>query len=438
MLEKIFIPIRKVDAEQRLVYGVLAAETPDLMNEILAYDASKAAFETWAGNAEKVSGGKSMGNLRVMHNPKVAGKFTQVECNDELKQIEVVAKVEADDEWKLVETGCYTGFSIGAKAAWKKKDGDLTRYAVKTMVEGSLVDLPCIPTATFDYIKGATTELRKFIVSDTPSAEPTYVLPVTDFKNTFRQIMPQLEKVGVGDRTLASFKSLAQSAGIKKSMWDVSDFAVALCTLNCIRMNLKSEAEWEGDNSPIPEKLRTWIDEGASLMKELLDEESSELTQDTPLDMGLEMAAKAETKKAAVAEVQKMADEVKTEVAADAVVEKAETKVETPAVDIVKSIDDAIAKRTQVFDEAVTKLNGELDEQKTALKSLLDSVKSIAETLKTIPAPAKGVISVSKMQESGADDTEEVTDVRSAMRKALSPENAKSVMPTRSYGQVTK
>jgi hypothetical protein len=159
-LTKIFVPITKVDAVNRLVYGRLTDETVDLSNEIMDYETSKPYFEKWSANAEKVSGGKSKGNLRAMHQPKAAGKFTDVIFDDASKAIDVVAKVVDDAEWAKVDEGVYTGFSLGGGIVgkmWKDPDSSAMRYTVDP-IEGSLVDLPCNPSANFTHIKAAGVE----------------------------------------------------------------------------------------------------------------------------------------------------------------------------------------------------------------------------------------------------------------------------------------
>lgn len=149
---RVFIPITKVDAAKRLVYGTLAEEVPDKADEILDYATSKPFFEKWSGEFAKATNGKSVGNLRAMHSAVAAGKFTQMEFVDDAKRIDVCAKVVDDDEWKKVEEGVYTGFSVGGKYVKRWADGDLKRYTCEPL-EGSLVDNPCIPTATFTMVK---------------------------------------------------------------------------------------------------------------------------------------------------------------------------------------------------------------------------------------------------------------------------------------------
>ncbi len=158
----IFIPIRKVDEEKRLVYGIATAEMPDSSGEICDYATTVPYYKAWSARIEKASDGKSKGNLRSMHANIAAGKVTQVEFNDAEKQIEICAKVIDNDEWKKVIEGVYTGFSQGGAYVKKWTDGDYKKYTANPS-EISLVDNPCLPTATFEVMKtGGGTEMRKF------------------------------------------------------------------------------------------------------------------------------------------------------------------------------------------------------------------------------------------------------------------------------------
>jgi hypothetical protein len=159
----VFVPITKIDVEKRLVYGVVASDVPDHSGEAMDYDSAKPQFAKWSENIEKVTEGKSVGNMRVMHGNKVAGKFTSISFNDDERQIEMCGKVVDDSEWKMCMEGAYTGFSMGGSYIKRWKDGDLTRYT-PAVAEVSLVDNPCIPNATFSIVKAdGSTEMKKFI-----------------------------------------------------------------------------------------------------------------------------------------------------------------------------------------------------------------------------------------------------------------------------------
>jgi len=165
---KIFVPIKKVDEAQRIVYGVLAEEAPDKAGEIFDYESSKPLFQAWSSDFEKRTTDAgvepSRGNLRSMHDKIVAGKFVDVRFDDAAKNIPVAAKVVDDNEWQKVLAGCYTGFSIGGnyEKRWKDESTGLMRYTAKPG-EGSLVDNPCMYGATFSIVRSAgSTDLVKF------------------------------------------------------------------------------------------------------------------------------------------------------------------------------------------------------------------------------------------------------------------------------------
>jgi hypothetical protein len=161
----LFIPITKVDVEKRLVYGTVAEEIPDKAGEIMDYESARPEFEAWSAEIAKASDGRSFGNLRAMHGQVAAGKLESLAFDDAGKKIECCGKVVDDAEWKKVLEGVYTGFSMGGKYLKRWQDAanpELTRYTPQPS-EVSLVDNPCIPTATFEVVKeDGTTELRKF------------------------------------------------------------------------------------------------------------------------------------------------------------------------------------------------------------------------------------------------------------------------------------
>ena len=167
----LFLPLLKVDLDRRLVTGVATAETPDRAGEIFDYASSKPYFEQWSADALAASGGKSFGAVRAMHAPIAAGKLTDIAFDDEGKRITVAAKIVDDDEWRKVQEGVYTGFSQGGRYVkrWPDAETGLVRYTAEPH-EISLVDLPCVPDATFDVVKDGVAEKRAFIARVTPEA----------------------------------------------------------------------------------------------------------------------------------------------------------------------------------------------------------------------------------------------------------------------------
>lgn len=149
---RVFVPLTKVDEEQRLVYGTITQEILDKSGEVMDYASSKPLFEEWSNGIHEASGGLSKGNLRVMHGLTVAGKLTDIAYNDDEQSIEVCSKVVDDTQWNMVLEGCYTGFSVGGSYAKRWTDNGVKKFTAKPN-EVSLVDNPCVPSATFALVK---------------------------------------------------------------------------------------------------------------------------------------------------------------------------------------------------------------------------------------------------------------------------------------------
>jgi uncharacterized coiled-coil protein SlyX len=173
---RLFAPVVKIDTTKRLVYGVAASEATDKAGERFDYDSSAPEFRRWSAEIEKGSGGKSRGNVRIMHQPVVAGILTELDCDDAQKTINVCAKIVDDEAWKMVAAGAYTGFSIGGRYLdrWiDSNDPQVHRYTAMP-AEISLVDNPANPDCHFRMIKeDGTTEDRKF----SPGTKPASASP---------------------------------------------------------------------------------------------------------------------------------------------------------------------------------------------------------------------------------------------------------------------
>ena len=160
-----FIPIQKINTERHEIYGWAAIEEVDNSDEILDYVSSKPLFMDWSNKAQKRSGGKSLGNVRSMHQNVAAGKLIALTADDVNKGFYVGAKIIDDNEWNKVEQGVYTGFSVGG--SYTKRWSDFQnpgkiRYTAKP-AELSIVDSPCIPSATFQMVKAdGVTVTRSF------------------------------------------------------------------------------------------------------------------------------------------------------------------------------------------------------------------------------------------------------------------------------------
>jgi hypothetical protein len=235
----LFLPLAKVDLDQRVVHGVATAEAPDRSGEICDYASTKPFFEAWSAEAESASGGKSLGAVRAMHGRVAAGKLTDIAFDDEGKRILIAAKIVDDDEWVKVTEGVYTGFSQGGRYVkrWPDADTGLTRYTAEP-TEISLVDLPCLPDATFEVVKDGVIEKRAFAPRPTPTENRRLVAePAPEQRNQARvEAVPPSAALGSASpsqalaRAVAALsraadrleKAIDENSALRKSVADIS------------------------------------------------------------------------------------------------------------------------------------------------------------------------------------------------------------------------
>jgi hypothetical protein len=161
----LFAQIAKIDESKHEVWGVATAEIVDKEGEIFDYQSSKPYFKSWSDEISKATDGKSLGNVREMHEPSAVGKLVAIAFDDDLKQIRVGARIVDNVAWQKCMLGVYTGFSIGGAYVKSWKDGEYVRFTANP-VEISVVDNPCVPGAHFTAVKAdGTCEVRKFTVA---------------------------------------------------------------------------------------------------------------------------------------------------------------------------------------------------------------------------------------------------------------------------------
>ena len=295
----VFAQITKVDVAKREVWGRAAQEVPDHSSEILDYETSKPYFEAWSSDVAKSTDGKSLGNVRSMHSNVAAGKVISMTFDDAQKAIDVGVKVVDDNEWEKVLEGVHSGFSIGGKYVKKWQDGDLTRYTADPN-EVSLVDRPCIPTATFfDVVKAdGVIEKVAFKSQPAPAAEQAPVIAVAAIdeladmlnKGTIsparlvelaKADKPAPEKPPVDKASKGQNPHLAEltkrADDIKKGLYTVGSLADLLASLSYIQESCQWEAEYEGDNSPVPAQILVAVKQLADALVAMASEEVQEM-----------------------------------------------------------------------------------------------------------------------------------------------------------------
>jgi len=137
---KIFVPIAKLDDEQRMIYGYATTEALDAHGEVVKREAIEAALPHYMRFA----------NIREMHQLSAVG-VTQAAEFDE-KGLYVKAKVVDEEAWAKVKEGVYKGLSIGGRVTERDPHNRKTITGVE-LHEISLVDRPANPEALIDAYK---------------------------------------------------------------------------------------------------------------------------------------------------------------------------------------------------------------------------------------------------------------------------------------------
>ena len=155
-------PFQKINKEQRIVTGIATADNPDLVDDVVNFDASVEAFSNW------------IGNIREMHSPIAVGKLVDWKPvpvtfeGDTYQGIEVSVYISkgAENTWQKILDGTLRGFSIGGNVVKteKKKSEKLGRYINEIvnykLGELSVVDNPCNPAGMFAMIKSIDGQLE--------------------------------------------------------------------------------------------------------------------------------------------------------------------------------------------------------------------------------------------------------------------------------------
>ncbi len=263
-MKSLFCRISKVDEEKRTVTGIGASEAVDADGEVFDYAGSKPYVEAWSDSAQRRSQGKSYGNIREMHQLSAAGKLSEpIIFDDDQKLVILTSYVSDDDAWQKCLDGTYTGFSISGPVVgdkWSDAGTPGVKRYVCAPIEFSLVDLPCNPDAVFTAVKaGGITEQRNF----------KFAAPAAKEGNVAQDV--------------------------NKSIYDIGDLASVINSLKWTQDGLVYEREAEGDDSPVPDKLKSIVADLCAVLVDLAREETSELVTAMKTAGAKKMVAKAKT-----------------------------------------------------------------------------------------------------------------------------------------------
>jgi len=135
-----YLPIAKVDDEQRMVWGYASTEVLDSQGEIVKREALEAALPDYMRFA----------NIREMHQPSAVGIATEAELDG--RGLFLAAHIVDPVAWEKVTSGVYKGFSIGGSVVSRDRAEKHVITGVR-LSEISLVDRPANPEAIFTMFK---------------------------------------------------------------------------------------------------------------------------------------------------------------------------------------------------------------------------------------------------------------------------------------------
>jgi len=152
-----FAKVSKTEDGGREVWGYATVERKDKSGEIADAEGTAKAFGTWSEEVAKRTAGKSLGNVRLMHQPITAGKMihyepTETTIKDEKGNDQVAKAIwvgayippTKPDIIKDIDEGILSAFSIAGNYAkrWYDSAAKAFRF-IPQLAEFSLVDNPC-------------------------------------------------------------------------------------------------------------------------------------------------------------------------------------------------------------------------------------------------------------------------------------------------------
>ncbi len=152
---KIYLPIAKVDAERREVWGYASTEARDDQGEVVRREALIAALGDYMRFA----------NIREMHQLSAVGVAREAAVDD--KGLYVGARIVDEQAWQKVVEGVYKGYSIGGLVTQRDPANSKTITGL-VLNEISLVDRPANPEAVFDYWKAAGASIMPEVRFNSP------------------------------------------------------------------------------------------------------------------------------------------------------------------------------------------------------------------------------------------------------------------------------
>jgi hypothetical protein len=363
-----FTNVTKNDDGTVRVRGRLVSQVVDKANERFLYQDSKPYFQAWSDELSKATGGKNLGNIREMHDPKkAAGRVVQIDFNDAEKAIDIEAEIDDLSTARKCERGTLTGFSIGGDYVKRTAATDIEGVYdyVARPVESSVVDNPCVPGSNFTYVgKSGVAELRKLLGRE-PNVRQTWACEKGEgHQHAYKQDALQCDGEDAPDQKIAKCMS---------------------CVAEVARLTDSVQGMAEITGNPT---LRSATLQLYEAMKDLVSEYKTYFDEES---MPTDKAASTTTTTQPEASMQKTEEQKpQTPAAPPAEPEKPVEKAAAPQ-QLEKAMADAISAAVTA---AVAPLAKSVETQGALIKTLTD-------ILANVPQPGKGAVRVTK---SGDED----------------------------------
>ena len=362
----------------RMVSGIASTPTKDSDGESFTGDCLRGAIPDYMEKRRAV---------REMHDvTKAAGVTTEMYVDDN-DVTHITAHVVDPVTVLKIDTGVLKMFSIQGNVPPGGRDANDRKIIHKLKLrEVSLVDIGANPdcdvteVVKLDGDEGDDVEVETEV---TTAAADATVEAATD---------TAVKVLAVG----------TDADTVKKGLYGVSRFAELLASLGYEAQDANYEAQYEGDNSPLPAQMRAWLASGAEILKAMTEEETNELLASlAPPDPApvVEVVALADTAKGddpvekkgakfsaatkgklaeAHDHIQKAADCMKASGYDDSA--KAETAVEgEDTIAKVAGLEDSVSKLSterDVLKDTVTKLQSEAKQHEAQLDEIVKGMKA--------------------------------------------------------------
>lgn len=226
------------------VGGIASSNVVDSDGEIITTEAMSKARDNYL----------KFPAIREMHQAIAAGKCTKFEILEN-GDTYIEAEIYDSETMKKVKAGVLRAFSIGGKAL--KKVGNTIVDLI--LSEISVVDRPANPNSVMTFYKADMNFIKENEMTEEVKQEQVAVIEDVTKSNEVVDVQAVVEPE------------------IKKGLDDVARLAYLVQELAWLQDSMEDEANWEQDNSKLPEDLKNIVKSLFALLNASVKEETTEM-----------------------------------------------------------------------------------------------------------------------------------------------------------------